>query len=79
MTYELVVITLLNNSTFLDDQNTVGPLDRRETVGNYKGRAIFEKLVKRILYQPFALGIETRGGLIKNQDGRVLDKGPSDG
>ena len=46
-----------DNTSVLDDDNQVGALNRRETVGDNKRRASLHELLERILNVFFALSI----------------------
>ena len=41
--------------------------------------AVVHQALERLLDQPLALGVERRGGLVEQQDRRVLEQGPRDG
>src|SRR5690242_18591700 len=57
----------------------VGAPDGRKAVGDHNHGAVLHQIGKRLLYQHFTLGVEVAGGLVQNQDGRVLDQRPRDG
>ncbi|CRM72492.1 hypothetical protein [Pseudomonas sp. 22 E 5] len=47
-------------------------------MGNHQGRAALHDLVQGRLNVPLGFGVEGRGGLVQNQQRRVLQQGPGD-
>src|SRR6266446_4954966 len=48
-------------------------------MGDCDGRAAFHQPLQRSLDQPLAHGIESRGGLVEDEDPRILEEHPGDG
>ena len=65
----------LHNLSFVQHAYLVGVLDGRQAVGNGHGGARLHQLEQCVLHQPLALGIECRGGLVEDEDGRILQNG----
>ena len=51
----------------------VGIADCRQPVGNDESGAVFHQPVKSLLHQTLALGVESRCGLVENQQRRILE------
>ena len=62
----------LDDRAVIEHHDAVGLLDRRQAMRNDERRAIARQLRKRRLDAPLGVGIERRGGLIQNQDRRIL-------
>ena len=62
-----------------DVEDAIGIAEGAETVGNSDGGAIFDELVEGSLDFLFGLDVNTGGGFIEYQDGRVLQYGTGDG
>src|SRR5262249_47673633 len=60
--------------SFVYHQDAVGILNRRESVRNDEIRAIHHKFGKGILNEHFCFRIDTRGGLIKHENRRIVRK-----
>ena len=65
--------------TALEDEDTIGVTDRGEAVGNDDCGAAYSDSFHRSLDGGLGLVIDRGGGLIEDQNGRVLVHGPSDG
>ena len=72
---EFLVGPFLNNPSFFHNTDPVGVSDGGEPVGDDHGGAVFHQVFDGLLDLDFGLGIEGGGGLIKDEDGRVLDQG----
>ena len=59
--------------------DAVGAADGAEPVGDHEDGASLHEVGQRGLHQRLALGIECRGGLVENENGRVLEDGAGDG
>ena len=57
----------------------VGPNHRRKPVSNHQGGPPRHEMIQRVLNQGLALGIQTGGRLIQNQDRRFPQHDPCDG
>ena len=62
-----------------EDQNQVCVANGAEPVGNDEGGAVFRQPVHGLLNQGFGPGIHRGGGLIQDEQRRVLNHGPGDG
>ena len=63
----------------LDDDYPVGIVDRRQSVGDDKGGPVLHQVFQGLLDLSFRFGVKGRGGLVENQDRRVLQDRPGDG
>ena len=54
----------------------IGILDRAEPVGNGKHRPVLHGFRQRILNLTFRCSIQSTGGFVKDQDGRIAENGP---
>ncbi len=61
----------LRDPSVLDDQDRVGPANRRESVGDDDRRASGEQPVERALDQDLGRPVDVRGRLVEDQDARV--------
>ena len=77
--HQLIVAPLLDDMAAIDHQHLVGVLDRRQSVRDDERRPAFEQMLQGLLDERFRFGIERRGGLIQDQDGRVLEERACDG
>ena len=69
----------LDHGAFLDDDDAVRLAHGRQPVRDDKARAPAHQHVERLLDDALALGVERAGGLVENQDDRVLQDGPGNG
>ena len=67
------------NDAVVQYKNLVCILNGGQAVGDDEGRTAYHELVQRILYHLFAFRIQGRGGLVKDEDFRVLQDGPGNG
>src|SRR5687767_5324336 len=65
---------LLDDPAAIHNRYPVGAQHGAQAVRNDQRRASLEKQLHRLLHQPLALAVETRGGLIENEDRGVLEK-----
>lgn len=63
---------LRDDAALLQHDDAVGLLHGSEAVRDNQRAAILRRIVQRPLHQPFAGGIERAGGLVEQQDGRIL-------
>ena len=77
--HELSVSAHLYSTTTTDHNNTVGTVDGGEAVGNDNGCATFPGLVQSLLDYLLTLGVQGRGGFVKEEDLGVTDQSPSNG
>ena len=73
------MFSAFHNFTFVEHVNLVGILDGRQAVGDGNGGSGLHQPFQRLLYQPFAFGVEGGSRFIQYQDGRVFQNGPCDG
>ena len=66
-------------SSFLQHVDAVGVLDGGKPVGDDEGGAVFHQAVERVLDLALGLGIHRGGGLVQQQDRRVLEQRAGDG
>jgi len=76
---QLVVCTLLGNHAVLDHQDAVGLQNRGQAVRDDDVGAPAHKVLQRVLNGVFGDGVQGRGGLVQNQDARILEHHTRDG
>lgn len=76
---EFCVRAALNHLAFVQHNDLVGTTHRGQSMGNHDHRAAHHQPFQRVLHQMLALGIKGAGSLIKQQDGRILQHGTSNG
>ena len=64
--------SLRNDASVFQHDNAVGLLNGREPMSNDQRGAVLRGIVQRLLHETFAGGIECAGGLVEQQDGRIL-------
>jgi hypothetical protein len=69
----------LDDPAVVQNHQPVGPAHGAEPVGDDQGGPAHQKAFQSILHQSLALGIETAGGFIENEYGRILEDRPGDG
>ena len=62
---------LLDDAAGVQDDDTVGVADGRETVSDDQRGSVAQKPVQGRLYQHLGVGVDVRGGLVEDQDTRV--------
>ena len=75
---QLGVRALFDDTPFVQHHNAIGVLDRGQAVRDHDGRAPAHQLLERRLDQPLGLGVERGGGLVEDQDRRILEKRTGD-
>ena len=55
--------------------NQVGILDGAQAVRNDQRGTVAHEVIEGLLHKVFALGVKGRGGLVENEDGRILENG----
>jgi len=68
-----------NNPALIQHDDQVGVKNRREPVRDANCGAAFHQFIKRGLHRAFGFGVERAGGLVQNQNRRVLQNGAGDG
>src|SRR5215469_7833737 len=76
---KLRVSPALHNPAFLQYDDLVRVLDRRQAMGDDQHGAVLHQVVDGVLHEALRLGIELAGGLVQNEDGRVPQHRPGDG
>jgi hypothetical protein len=71
LTQERLVSSPLRYPPPVQNKDLIRTLDSGETVGNDEDRATLQEAVDGFLDQPFGFGVQSAGGLVENQDGRV--------
>ena len=69
---------LLDDAPVLHHRDHVGVAHRGQTVGDDQGRAPLHQVLEGPLDDRLGLGVERRGGLVEDQDRRVLVEGARD-
>ena len=69
---KFAVSSLLCDSLLRKNQDSLRILDRRKPVGDDEGSSVLCQLLQGFLYNPLALIIKRRGGLVKDQYRRIL-------
>ena len=65
---QLLMGTTLDNTSLLQDHDTVTVAYCGKSVGDHEGCPAFHQLIHTILYQFFGTGIKCRGGFVQDQD-----------
>ncbi|MGF6674388.1 hypothetical protein OKW44_002240 [Paraburkholderia sp. WSM4174] len=66
------VTALRDDAALLQHDNAVRLLYGREAVRDDQRGAVLRGIVQRLLYEAFAGSVERAGGLVQQQDGRIL-------
>ena len=61
---ERLVITILDKTTILEDEDLISTLNCRQSVGNDKYRTAFDKSGQSVQNEPFGFGIQSACGLV---------------
>ena len=69
----------LTDLSLLDHDNPVRIPHGREPVGYDECGAPVEQCLQRLLDEPLGFAVERGGGLVENQNGRVLEQRPGNG
>ena len=73
---QLLVGAHLNNAAMVKDKDRVGSCDGCQSVGDDQGSAAGREVPKRFHNAAFDKGIQTAGGFVKNNDGRIAQHCP---
>ena len=76
---QLVVRAALDHVAVVHDENHVGVANRGEAVRDHKARTPHGQRVHGLLNQLFRTRIDRRGGLVENQNRRILNHGSRNG
>src|SRR5690606_9937153 len=68
-----------DDTAIFDHENIISTAYGRETMGNDNGRTSFHQLFKGLLHQTLRFRIQSCGGLIQYQYGRILQQSPRNG
>src|SRR5438105_11266372 len=69
--HQLRVCASLHNFSLVEHEDRVGPIHSREAMGDHNRRAALEEASQAFLHQILCIRVESRGGLIKQDDRRV--------
>ena len=70
---------VLGDLAVFNHENLIGLLDGRQPVGNRDDRLAARELGDGLLDEVLVFGVDARGRLIEDDNGRVLEDGPRDG
>ena len=70
---------LLNDLTVIDHKNLVGMAHSFQPVSNHNDRLVMGQLRDSLHQLLLVLRVHVGGGLVQNDDGRILHDGPGDG
>jgi hypothetical protein len=76
---QLVVAAQLQQPAIVEHGDAVGGTDGGEPVCHHHRGAAAHQARQRLLYEALGLVVERRGGLVQDEDGRVLEDGAGDG
>src|SRR5712691_5201293 len=68
---QLIMPALLDNAARIKHQDQIRMFHSRKPLGNDERRAPLAQSQHRLLYQPFGLRIDTRRGIVQDQNSRV--------
>jgi hypothetical protein len=77
--HQLGVATDFRDSTPVDDDDAIRVLDAGDPMSDQQDGPSPHEPGERLLDEELALGVEVRGGLVEDQDGRVSQERASDG
>lgn len=75
----MVVWTLFNDTSVIKDEDAVSVDDRRQSVRNNDGRAVFQDVADGFLHDPLRFSIERRCGFIEHEDLWIANDGAGNG
>lgn len=75
---QLLMGTTLDDTSLLQDHDTVTVAYCGKSVGDHKGRPAFHQLIHTILYKLLCTGINRAGSLIQDQNRRICYCRPGD-
>ena len=70
-----MMLPMLHNLAFVHDENLIGVLYSRQSMGYRNGCATLHQSFQSLLHKSFALCVKGRSGLVQNQDWRILQDG----
>src|SRR5690606_9687483 len=74
LSQQLGMAATLDDLPLIHYQNQIRLLDGSQTVGDDESGTSLHDLIQRSLDMPFGFGIQCRGGLVENQQGRILEQ-----
>ena len=74
MLQQIVVRSAFHDPPIFNHHNFISLLNGRQTVGDNQRGAVFLQLIQRCLNGSLGLGIQRRGGFIKDQDRAVTQQ-----
>ena len=75
---QLFVAALLDQLAAVEDEDAVGVAEGREPVGDGDGGAAAGQGLEGLLNRLFAFGVDVAGGLVEDQDRRIVEDRPGD-
>ena len=76
MGHQIGVGALFDDAARIHHDNPVGPLNRGQTVSDDEGRATGHGIMQGLLNQTLIFGVQSAGGLIEQEHGRIAHQGP---
>lgn len=76
---QLGMTPALDNTPLIHDENQIGLLDRRQTVGDHQRRTPLHHLIQGSLDMPLGLRVQRRGRFVENQQGCILEQRTGNG
>ena len=76
---QLVVGARLLDPLCAQHKDPIVILDGGQSVGDGQGRAAMGQLFEALAYEDLTLVVQRAGGLVQNEDGRVLEEDPGNG
>src|SRR5215469_12887675 len=76
--HELFVSAHVADHAIFQYHNAIGAAHGRESMGDDENGSASHQVLQRGLYQGFRLTVESRGGLVKDKNGGVLEQGARD-
>ena len=73
------MIALLDDASVIHHDDTIGRAHRRQPMGDDDGCAPLHQCRQCVLHQPFGSGVQRRGRLVQQQDGRIAQQGARNG
>ncbi len=72
-------VGMFDDTALIQDQDHIRIQDGAEPVGNDQTGASLHNPFQGLLYERFALAVETAGGFVQHQDARVFENYPGNG
>ena len=78
LSHQLVVDAPFHNSAMIDNKNTVGHFNGRQSMAGQNRHTPLGEFVKPLEQFRFCPGIHRAGGVVENQDLRIAKDGPDE-